>query len=170
MKPSVQKILTKLGKEKINLFTVSEAKSILKYEIYEKVNEHRSVLGNNIEDLKSLGKKDAQERDSLKQKQEKELDDLLKKQEQKVNSIISTLDNEIKQSKNLIKEIEKNISKFNPIVKEFEKELIDMGIKPSASNLYQEVKASVSLLETDKNRLQQGIDFVENNYEYKTRK
>jgi len=170
MKPSVQKIITKLAKEKINLFTVSEAKSILKYEIYEKVNEHRSVLGNNVEDLKSLGKKDAQEIDSLKQKQEKELDDLLKKQEQKVNSIISTLDNEIKQSKNLIKEIEKNISKFNPIVKEFEKELIDMGIKPSASNLYQEVKASVSLLETDKNRLQQGIDFVENNYEYKTRK
>ena len=170
MKPSVQKIITKLAKEKINLFTVSEAKSILKYEIYEEVNKHRNILGNNVEDLKSLSKKDVQERDALKQKQEKEYNDLLKKQEQKVDSIISTLDNEIKQSKNLIKEIDKNISKFSVIVKEFEKELIDMGIKPSTSKLYQEVKASVSLLETDKNRLQQGIDFVENNYDYKIRK
>ena len=80
------------------------------------------------------------------------------------------MDSELKQAKSLIKEIDKNIQKNKNIVKQFEKELIDMEIKPSSSKLFQEVEAAVSLLDTDKKRMQQAIDFVENDYLYKTNK
>lgn len=170
MKPSVQKILTKLSQERVDLFTISEAKNILKYEVWEDVNKSRGILGGNIEDLKTFDKKDSLERDALKQKQKKEFDDFLKNQEQKINKIVNTLDSELKQAKSLIKEIDKNIQKNKNIVKQFEKELIDMEIKPSSSKLFQEVEAAVSLLETDKKRMQQAIDFVENDYLYKTNK
>ena len=168
MDSKTKEILQKFSTQRVDLFNISQAKSILKDDFQEDVNKHNRVFKTNTDDLKSFDKKSSDARAKLIDNQEKELDDLRKQQEQQIEKYVNTLSNEIKESKAEIKVFDKKIQKHKSTLKEFEQELKELGIKPSSSKLYEEVDAAIFLMENDKKRLQKGIDFVENNYEYKS--
>ena len=168
MRPDVERIFTKLSKNKVELFTISQAKSILKDDFQEDVNKHNKVFKTNTDELKSFDRKSSDARIKLIDNQKKQLDDLRKQQEQQIEKYVNTLTNEIKESKAQIKVFDKKIKKHKSTLKEFEQKLKELGIKPSSSKLYEEADSAIFLMEKDKERLQKGIGFVENNNEYKS--
>tara|TARA_R110002050_G_scaffold255637_1_gene394370 strand:+ start:350 stop:862 length:513 start_codon:yes stop_codon:yes gene_type:complete len=166
MKPDVQRILTKLAKEKVELFTISEAKNILKDDFQDKVNAHNKIFVSNVNDLKSFQKKSIGAIRQLEIEQQKSLDNLQKEQKQQLGKYVKTLSNELKEAKSTIKIINKKIQKHKSTLKEFKQELKELGIKESSSKLYEEIDSAVFLMGKDKERLEKSIDFIENTYEY----
>lgn len=160
-----KQILHKLQVHKVDLFSISEAKNILKDDFQDKINQKTKIFKTNIDDLKVFPRK----KNDLIEKLEKQKQEALKKLDQDKKKYINILDNEVKEAKNLIKSINNKVKKHKSTLKEFEQQLKELDMKPSSSKLYEEIDSAIYLMNYDSERLQKAVDFVENNYEYKNK-
>jgi len=168
MDSKTNKILQHLSTEKVDLFSISQAKGILKDDFQDKVSSHTKIFKSNIDDLKSFERKSDDARQKLIAEQKKEVENLQSNQNKQVEKYINTLSSEVKEARGLIKSIDKKVQKHKSTLKEFEQQLKELGIKPSSSKLYEEIDSAIFIMNFDAERLKKSIDFVENSNEYKS--
>ena len=171
MDAKTKKILTKLGKEKVDLIAISQAKNIIKeFDKIADINSDASrelqlsitKMINSDQEANSKTERINKEIISLKDKRIKIFDENISEKKriaQSMTKLINEVESEIQKTK-------KNINKGEIVLKNFKNELDELGIKTSSSRLYEELEASISLTQTVISRAETSLKSFKNNGYY----